>query len=99
MNLTLAQLFALSGVTIIVVRGEVFAWLRKLWPALLGCAMCTGFWVGTLGAIALGVIPWRLGESLVDLVLAGATVALASLLVDAVLLKLLGGPESGDPES
>jgi len=94
MNLTLAQLFALSGVTIIVVRGEVFAWLRKLWPALLGCAMCTGFWVGTLGAIALGVIPWNLGESIVDMVLIGSTVSLSSLLMDAILLKLLGYPES-----
>jgi hypothetical protein len=81
---------ALVGVTIIVVRGRIFSWLQGLYRPLFGCSLCVGWWVGALWSLA------RHASTLSHVccaVLDGATVALAALLVDAVLLRLLGDPD------
>jgi len=89
---------ALVGVTLILVRGAIFARLRALWPALLECTMCTGTWVG-IAAGASGIVtvaevpgPVFLAHATRAL-LAGCAVSVLSLLTDAVLLKLLGDPD------
>jgi hypothetical protein len=37
---------ALIGLTLLVVRGSLLARVRRVWPALLSCPMCLGFWIG-----------------------------------------------------
>lgn len=79
---------ALIGTTLLIVRSTIFAPVRRLWPALLGCAQCCGFWVG-IGASWL--IPT--GHAwLLNTVIVGAATSFLSLLADAVLLTLLGDP-------
>lgn len=78
---------ALIGLTLIIVRSLIFAPVRKLWPGLLGCAQCTGMWVG-MAAGAIGVVD--LGHRIaLNTLLVGASTSLLSLIVDAVLLRLL----------
>ena len=85
------HLFALAGVTLIVTRGTIFEPLQRRFPALMKCPMCFGFWVGLGdGILSSEAIAWSL---VWPIVLSGATVSLASLLADALLIKLLGDPE------
>jgi len=81
---------ALVGATLILVRGRLLAPVRALWPSLLGCAQCAGFWVGAVaGAVGLTELgPGRFMGAL----LGGCAVSVLGLLTDAVLLKLLGDP-------
>ena len=79
---------ALVGATLLMVRGTVFAPMRRLWPALLECAQCSGFWVGVA---ASSVVTTGHGRVLGALIV-GAATSFLSLLVDAVLLRLLGDP-------
>lgn len=41
------------GLTIVVVHGSILAPLRRLYPPLLNCALCTGTWVGLALALLL----------------------------------------------
>jgi hypothetical protein len=86
----LLLLSALIGATLIIVRGTVFSRVRKLWPALLGCAQCTGFWVGA-GVGVSGLISIDRGR-VVDVFVVGTATSFLALAADAVLLKLLGDP-------
>lgn len=81
---------ALIGTTLLVVRSTVFGPIRKLWPALLECSQCSGFWIG-IAAGASGVVPVGHGRIL-DALIVGAATSFLSLLADAVLLYLLGDP-------
>lgn len=92
--MTALLLLALAGATLIVVRGAIFAKIRRLWPALFGCAQCAGTWIGA-AAGASGLVTTGHGR-LLDAVIVGAAASLASLLADAVLLRLLGDPNEGD---
>lgn len=83
----------LIGATLLVVRGGVFASIRRLWPALFGCAQCFGTWVGG-AAGATGLLTTGHGRIL-DAILVGAATGVTSLMTDAVLLNLLGGPSEG----
>jgi len=83
-------IFALIGVTLIVVRGTVCAPIRRIWPSLLGCSQCTGTWVG-IAAGASGIV--SVGQDRVfDAIVVGGALSFLALLADAVLLKLLGDP-------
>jgi hypothetical protein len=86
---------ALVGTTLLIVRSTIFAPIRKLWPALLGCAQCSGFWVG-VAAGASSVVSTGHGR-LMDAIIVGAATSFLSLLADAVLLRLLGDPADGKP--
>lgn len=83
---------ALIGLTLIIVRGTIFTQLRRLWPEFLGCAQCTGMWVGMVAG-ASGVVQSGHGRVL-DTIVVGASTSFLSMLSDAVMLKLLGDPES-----
>jgi hypothetical protein len=83
-------LLSLVGATLIVVRGTLFEGVRRLWPALLGCAQCAGAWVGGAAA-ASGVALTGRGYFL-DALIFGAATSFLSMLADAMLLKLLGDP-------
>jgi hypothetical protein len=83
--------FALIGTTLIVVRGTVFGPLQRALPAFFHCAQCVGFWTGA-AAGGSGIIATGHGRIL-DALIVGAASSFASLLTDAVLLKLLGDPE------
>lgn len=83
------QLFALAGATLIFCEGSLFARVRRLWPKLLGCPQCVGFWVGLGAALVLdraGPWPRALGAAF----LSGCATSLASLLASALLVRLLG---------
>lgn len=79
---------ALVGATLIVVRGTIFAPVRRLWPALLGCSQCTGAWVG-IAAGASGLVSVGRGH-LVDAIVVGSATSFLSMAAEAVLLTLLG---------
>lgn len=89
---TILLITALIGMTLLIVRSVVFAPLRKLWPAFFGCAQCVGTWVGAAagasGIIETNYVWWA------DAVIVGASVSFLALLSDAILLRLLGEPES-----
>ena len=89
---TLLLLSALIGTTLIVVRGTVFRPVRRLWPSLLGCAQCSGAWVGA-AAGGSGIVPAGHGWAL-DALIVGAATSFLSLLADAILLSLLGSPSA-----
>jgi hypothetical protein len=90
-ELLTVELLALIGITLIVVRGTIFAPIRKLWPALLGCSQCAGVWVGVIAG-AIGLMPLGHGR-LQDTLLLGAATSFSAMLADAILLRLLGAPE------
>lgn len=81
---------ALVGLTLILVRGTIFAPLQRRWE-LLRCSMCCGWWVGALAG-ASGVAAMGHGRALDALLVGGATSCL-SLATDATLVKLLGEPD------
>ena len=87
-------LSALVGTTLIVVRSTVLGPVRRLWPALLECAQCSGMWVGALAG-AGGIVSIGRGREL-DALVVGTATSFLSMLADAVLLKLLGDPSEGD---
>ena len=39
-------LVAAVGATLVVVHSTIAMWFRRLWPKLLCCPQCSGFWVG-----------------------------------------------------
>jgi len=82
---------ALVGATLILVRGTIFGWLRRFWPALFGCSQCVGTWVG-MAAGASGLASTGEGR-IVDAVVVGCATSVMSMLTDGVLCKLLGEPE------
>jgi zinc transporter ZupT len=84
-------LLALVGTTLIVVRGIIFRPIRRLWPALLGCSQCVGFWVGA-GVGLSGLMTTGYGR-IMDTMIVGTAGSMLSLSTDAILLKLLGDPE------
>lgn len=81
---------SLVGATLIVVRGTVCRPIQRLWPALFQCSQCTGAWVGA-AAGASGIVSVGQGRA-VDALVVGAANSLLSMVVDALLLKLLGDP-------
>lgn len=85
-------LLALVGATLIVVRGTIFRRVQKLWPPLFQCSQCAGFWVGALAG-ASGVVQASGNGRIVDAIFFGAATSGASLLADALLLRLLGDPD------
>ena len=82
---------ALIGVTLILVRGTIFARFQALYPPLTRCAQCTGFWVGAAAGMAQTV---SMGQGrLIDAILVGAANSFLALAAEGLLLKLLGDPE------
>lgn len=87
--------FGCVGITLIITTGKVFASLRiylrgfvvlynplRVFGELISCPMCTGFWVGFLWSwLVVGVF-------LVDAVLWGGVISLASYVVDEGLLLI-----------
>ena len=87
---------ALIGLTLIITRGTIFRPLQRLWPALLQCSQCAGWWIGA-AAGASGIVSTGHGR-LLDALIVGAAASFSSMFADAILLKLLGDPNEGkDP--
>jgi len=84
------SVFALIGATLILVRGTLFRRVRSVWPALLECSQCTGFWVGA-AAGASGIVSVGQGRA-IDAAIVGSATSFLAMVADAVLLKLLGDP-------
>lgn len=87
----LVQMLALIGTTLIVVRSAIFRPIRKVWPALLECAQCSGLWIGALAGLSGEVVLG--GGRIVDTITLAASASFSALLADAILLHLLGGPK------
>jgi hypothetical protein len=87
------HLLAAVGAALIVARGTLFRSLRRLWPALLACCQCVGFWTG----VAFESV-WAVSEhsawhaAVVDAVSVGLATSLLAMLADGILIKLLGDP-------
>lgn len=82
--MTLA-LIGLVGITLIISRGTIFAWLQKRVPAFK-CPQCVGMWVG-IAAGAYGVIQSGHGRVIDAFVVGGAVSFLAMLF--GVILSVL----------
>lgn len=85
-------LSACVGMTLIVVRGTIFKPLQVRFPALLGCSQCTGFWVGAVAGVS-GVVTTDHGR-VIDAVVVGCATSFLAMAADAVLLRLLGDPNT-----
>jgi hypothetical protein len=90
---TVLVLLGLVGVTIIVTRGDIFAWLRRFWPKLLSCPLCVGFWVGV--GYDIFMRPTFTSVAVVDHVIWGGLVGLLALMTSAWLIEKLGPPTEG----
>jgi hypothetical protein len=86
------HLIGLVGVTLILVRGSIFARLRRSVP-ILGCAQCLGFWMGAVPS-AYGRFggPWTGWRNAIDILwnatIAGGVISLLSSLAEAILAAL-----------
>lgn len=79
---------ALVGATLIVVRGTIFRRLRLIYPPLLRCSQCTGFWVGAAAGLRQVV---SLGQGrLLDAFLVGCATSILAFIVDGVMINLVG---------
>lgn len=76
---------ALIGATLIVVRGSIFSWLRRI-VRMLECAQCTGFWIGA-AAGGSGLVTLGHGWA-VDALSVGCATSFLALLAQAVLIRL-----------
>ena len=86
----LLKVLGAVGVTNILVRGSVFAWLRRAWGlgALLKCAMCTGWWVGVALELGLRADERWTAHSALELVVVGGVVSALATLLDFTLAYL-----------
>lgn len=82
---------SLIGLTLFVVRSSLFAPLRNLFPPLLACAQCSGFWIG-FSAGASGTAKIIAENTMINALSVGFAVSFLSLLADGILLQLLGDP-------
>jgi hypothetical protein len=80
------NLLAGIGATLILVRSVIFRRVRRIWPELLQCSQCMGFWVGAAIGLAQRSTP-------TDWILYGCATSFLSLLAEGVLSKLLGDPD------
>ncbi len=83
--LSLVDFVGLCGLAIIITKGTLFARLRQLYPPLLTCPLCIGFWVGLTGAILRVPPEPTLFRALQTFVLHGAAVALGAFLAGRTL--------------
>lgn len=48
--MTAVEAVYLLAIAHVWARGSIFRWLREnIWPELLDCPLCSGFWIGVLG--------------------------------------------------
>lgn len=79
------DIVGLVGLTIIITKGTLFTRARLLYPPLLACPLCIGFWIG-LGGAMLRLIPTGgLFAMTQTYVLHGAAVALCAFLAGRTL--------------
>lgn len=89
--MTLA-LIGLIGITLIVVRGSIFKRLQQWQPKLFRCAQCSGAWIGAAAGV-IGVTQTGHGRA-IDALITGGAISFLAMLADAILLWLLGDPDS-----
>lgn len=81
---------ALVGATLAMVRGTIFRRVRLLYPPLLRCSQCTGFWVGVLAGLS-GLV--GVGHGLVvDALVVGCATSFLAQAADALFIHVLGEP-------
>jgi hypothetical protein len=85
---------ALVGATLIVVRGTIFRRVRLLYPPLLRCSQCAGFWVGAAAGLA-GLASVG-GGRLVDAFVVGCATSFLAHAADAAFILMLGDPLDDD---
>jgi len=85
--MTLLLFLGAVGATIIFVVSKAAAPVRNLWPDLLSCALCSGFWIGLgVGTVEYAELSfWTWGG---HAVLYGCSVSVVSYTLYAVLYKL-----------
>ena len=83
MNLPLwAELGGAVGTTLVIVRGALFAGLRKRLP-MLGCAQCAGWWVGALAGLTLTHPIASVYETVANVLVFAGLVSALSVAADA----------------
>lgn len=83
--MSFVALIGLVGVTLIISRGTIFAWLQRR-VAAVKCPQCVGMWVGIAGG-AYGLVQTGYGRIIDAFIVGGATSFLALLF--GVILSVL----------
>ena len=89
------EFLGLIGLTLIIVRGEIFGPLQRWWPSFFRCARCVGMWVG-IAAGASTIVPAGHGR-VIDAFLVGGAVSFLALTAEGVHIWLLGEPDETKP--
>ena len=77
----------LIGITIIFTWSPLFTRVRRVYPKMLECAMCVGFWVGVFDTILTNLhAPWW------AYVLHGGTVSVLAFAASLTLERLQASP-------
>jgi hypothetical protein len=80
---------AAAAITLVFVRGSIFAPLRSigphLWQELASCALCAGFWIGAILYFLHGEPAYFAFSSWLNVLGFGALTAAAALLLVRVL--------------
>lgn len=77
----MTDIIGLVGATLIFTWSSLFDGVREIYPKMLKCSMCVGFWVGIFGGIARQ-------KDVVDTFLLGTTVSIVSFITYLILLRL-----------
>ena len=88
------HLAALVGATLIITSSAIFRRVRLLYPSLLRCSQCTGFWVGA-AAGATGIVSVGRGRA-VDALVVGCATSFLAQAADALLTHVLGEPNEDE---
>ena len=58
---SIAEVIYLVAIAIVWSRGTIFRWVRthgpRVWVALADCPLCSGVWIGGLGALVFDAAP------------------------------------------
>ena len=79
------DLVALIGVTIIFTWSSLFEIVRRIYPRMLECALCVGFWVGLFGSLARH----QFHRGFLDHFFFATTTAVSSFAVSLLLKRLV----------
>lgn len=84
------ELLGATGVTLILVRGDLFARLRRApgLRALLKCAMCSGWWVGVGVRAAMRHLAGDVVDQVVAVVVFAGAVSMIATLADFSIAAL-----------
>ncbi len=76
------------GMVLVLVVGKIAAPVRSIYPPLLGCAMCSGFWVGLFVGFFVEFRGQEMFPRCLSAVFYGFAVSVVSYTLYAVLHRM-----------